>query len=106
METKNGIRLMEETMKKNHKKFIPLFILLGIGVAFLIGYAVQLLWNATITPIFGSNSITYWQAVMLLVLFKILFSSHYNVHKEQRKKLCNPKPEFIHNQYEDVEEEV
>jgi hypothetical protein len=86
-------------MKSKHKKFIPLFILLGIGIAFLIGWVIQLLWNATITPIFGSTPISYWQGVMLLVLFKILFSSHYKVHKEHHKKLCHPKPEFIREHF-------
>ncbi len=94
-------------MKPKHKKLIPLFILLGIGAAFLFGWIVQLLWNATITPIFGANAITYWQAVMLLILLKILFSSHYNVHKEHHKKFCHPKPEFIHkNLPEDEKEET
>ncbi|MDO9576912.1 MAG: hypothetical protein Q7J16_03425 [Candidatus Cloacimonadales bacterium] len=88
-------------MKPKHKKLIPLFILLGIGAAFMFGWIVQLLWNATITPIFGVNAITYWQAVMLFILFKILFSSHYNVHKEHHKKLCHPQPEFIRKHFEE-----
>ena len=94
-------------MKSKYKKFIPLFVLLGIGIAFLLGWIIQLLWNATITPIFGSNAISYWQGVMLLVLFKILFSSHYNVHKEHHKKLYHPQPEFIreHIHGEEKEEE-
>ena len=82
-------------MKCNHKKLIPLFILLGIGAAFLFGWVIQLLWNATVTPIFNSNPITYWQGVMLLLLFKILFSSHYKVHKEHHDKI-HKHPEFIH----------
>ena len=95
-------------MKCKHKKFIPLFILLGIGVAFLAGWAVQLLWNATITPIFGSNPITYWQGIMILVLFKILFSSHYKVHKEHHKKIHHSHPEFIrrHHKCEKEEEDT
>ncbi len=92
-------------MKCKHKKLIPLFILMGIGVAFLIGWAVQLLWNATITPIFGSHPITYWQGIMLLVLFKILFSSHYKVHKEHHKKMHHSHPEFIHRHLKSEKEE-
>lgn len=83
-----------------HKKLIPLFVLLGIGAAFLFGWVVQLLWNATITPIFGSHPITYWQGMMLLILFKILFSSHYNVHREKHRKL-HPQPEFIRKHCEE-----
>jgi len=92
-------------MKGKHKKFIPLFILLGIGVAFLAGWVVQLLWNATITPIFGSNPITYWQGIMLLLLFKILLSSHYNVHKEHHRKIHHGQPEFIHRHLKGDKEE-
>ena len=89
-------------MNCKHKKLIPLFILLGIGAAFLFGWVVQLLWNATITPIFNSTTITYWQAVMLLLLFKILFSSHYKVHKEHHSKI-HKQPEFIRKKLADDE---
>ncbi len=92
-------------MKSKHKKLIPLFILLGIGVAFLVGWAVQLLWNATITPIFSSTPITYWQGIMLLLLFKILFNSNYNVHKEHHKKIHHAHPEFIHRHLKGNKEE-
>ncbi|MCF7793843.1 MAG: hypothetical protein K9N09_04870 [Candidatus Cloacimonetes bacterium] len=92
-------------MKCKHKKWIPLAILFGIGAAFLFGWIVQLLWNATITQIFNVNSITYWQAVMLLILFKILFSSHYNVNKEKHKKVQHPQPEYIREKLEEEAEE-
>ena len=92
-------------MKCKHKKFIPLFILLGIGAAFLVGWAVQLLWNSTITVIFDSNPITYWQGIMILLLFKILFSSNYNVHKEHNKKIHHHQPEFIRRHFKDDKEE-
>ena len=91
-------------MKGKHKKFIPLFILLGIGVAFLVGWAVQLLWNSTITVIFDSNPISYWQGIMILLLFKILFSSHYNVYKEHHKKVHH-QPEFIRRHFKDEKDE-
>ena len=91
-------------MKGKYKKFIPLFILLGIGIAFLAGWAIQLLWNSTITVIFDSNPISYWQGIMILLLFKILFSSHYNVHKEHHKKIHH-QPEFIHRHLKEEKEE-
>ena len=93
-------------MKHKHKKWIPVFVLLGIGAAFLFGWVVQLLWNATITPIFSLNPVSYWQAVMLLVLSKILFSSHYKVHKEKHKEWSHPKPKIVNNCCEDEEKEV
>ena len=93
-------------MKDKHKKWIPIAILFGIGAAFLFGWIVQLLWNATITPIFNVNPITYWQGIMLLILCKILFSSHeYKVHKEKHQKLHHPQPEFISRKLEEEAEE-
>ena len=94
-------------MKHKHKKWIPLAILAAIGIAFLAGWVIQLLWNATITPIFGSNAITYWQGIMLLILFKVLFSSHYKVHKERSKNWSHSKAKFFHcnSQEEEKEEE-
>ncbi len=74
--------------KVKHKKLIPLFILGGIGLVFLFGWVVQLLWNATISEIFNVQTITYWQAFMLIILCKILFGSHYNVKK-------HPRPRFV-----------
>ncbi len=70
------------------KKFIPLFILGGIGLVFLGGWIVQLLWNATISEIFDVKTITYWQAIMLIILCKILFGpfgSHHNVKKHPKQ---------------------
>jgi hypothetical protein len=86
-------------MCKSHKKYhkwIPLFIILGIGLAFLAGWVIQLLWNATITEIFVSKPISYWQGVMILILFKILFgakvsSHHHPKHKRIIRKFhCQP----------------
>ena len=50
--------------------FIALFIL---GVFLLIGWAVKWLWNSLMPELFGLTTITYWQAVGILVLAKILF---------------------------------
>ena len=60
------------------KKYKVLFyVLLGIiaGVAFFIlfGFFVKLLWNVTVTAVFGVSPITFWQAVGLFILAKLLF---------------------------------
>lgn len=49
--------------------FIALFFLLGMGAV------VMLLWNAILPPLVSVNAITYWQAVGLLVLCRILFGN-------------------------------
>lgn len=49
--------------------FIPLFIL---GV-FVFGAIVMLLWNNVLAPVVHISTITFWQALGILVLSKILF---------------------------------
>ena len=49
------------------------FVLLGMFFIVLVGWIVQLLWNALLPSIFGLPSITLWQAIGLLLLSKILF---------------------------------
>lgn len=50
--------------------FIPFIIL---AVLALFTFAVFELWNGVLTDVFGVKAITYWQALGLLVLAKILF---------------------------------
>ena len=46
---------------------------LAIAAFFVFGWVVMLLWNAVLPAATGWHTITYWQAVGLLVLSKILF---------------------------------
>jgi len=61
------------------KKFgkIAIWILLGvyaaIGLALFLGYVVMLLWNWLMPLIFRLITISYWQAVCIIILAKILF---------------------------------
>lgn len=55
-------------------------ILIGIGIA-VVGFFVFVLvfrwiWNAVVPEVFGFKSITFWQAVGILVLASILFGGH------------------------------
>ncbi len=50
-----------------------LFIILGVGLLFLFGYVVMLLWNWLMPEIFGLKTLTYWQAWGILALSCILF---------------------------------
>jgi len=53
---------------------IILFPIFGAAAVFLFGTAVMYLWNALIPDIFsGAKAITFWQAIGILVLAKILF---------------------------------
>lgn len=48
---------------------IPLFLFVG-------GEVVKLLWNWLLPPLFGWRMLTFWQALALLALCRILFGHH------------------------------
>ena len=49
------------------------FGILGIGMLFVFGWVVMLLWNWLMPEIFGLKTLTYWQAWGVLALSCILF---------------------------------
>ncbi|ASV29994.1 hypothetical protein [Maribacter cobaltidurans] len=94
METKENIeRKVEDTVKKSVKKGVKIFffILLGIAIAFLVGYIVMRLWNWLMPHLFGLPQVSYWEAVGVLILAKIIFGfggggSHNNKKKSKKKE--------------------
>ncbi len=79
--------------------FIPL-IALGIAV---FAYVTMLLWNALLPVIFNFSAITFWQALGLLVLARLLFGGfhphrnpNWTAHRrdrELRSKIMKMSPE-------------
>lgn len=61
-------------MKKNFwiKKVIGIIILIPIAVA-IVGYINMYLWNAVLVPVLHVSAVTFWQALGILMLSKILF---------------------------------
>ena len=61
---------MKKVFYKGRFIFIPL-----AGAAFLslVSFAVMTLWNCLVPGIFGYSVITFWQAMGLFVLCKLLF---------------------------------
>lgn len=61
----------------NKAQQIIFWIVIGVGAAVLIslllGIFVQFLWNSTITVMFETVPITFWQAVGVFILAKLLF---------------------------------
>ncbi|NND08387.1 MAG: hypothetical protein HKN87_18565 [Saprospiraceae bacterium] len=49
------------------------FVLAAIFFLIAMGVVVMLLWNAILPQVLGVRSISFWQAVGILVLAKILF---------------------------------
>ncbi len=49
---------------------------IGIGaLAILFGFVIMWLWNWLMPELFGLPALTYWQAVGIFILFKILLGS-------------------------------
>ncbi|HEU5237216.1 MAG TPA: hypothetical protein VFU37_08755 [Pyrinomonadaceae bacterium] len=59
--------------RKNLIWIAPLAILGMALFVFIGGEIVLLLWNSLLPPLFGIREITFWQALGLLVLCRILF---------------------------------
>lgn len=78
--------------------FIPIAIAAGI---FIFGSLVMFLWNSILPAVLGISTITFWQAIGILVLSKILFGGfrgghgHCNSHAGHhlRGKWMNMNPE-------------
>ena len=66
---------MEARVKRGVAKGVKIFfyILLGIGIFLLVGYAFMLLWNWLMPELFGLPTVGYWKAFGILVLAKFLF---------------------------------
>ena len=52
---------------------VPIGIVAIIVITFVGGTVVQLLWNWLLPPLFGWKELTFWQAVAMLALCRILF---------------------------------
>ncbi len=79
--------------------FVPIATAAGL---FIFGSVVMLLWNALLPGILGAGTITFWQALGILVLSKILFGGFPGKHGRRgfhrhgydiREKLSNLSPE-------------
>ena len=66
-------------------------VILGITAATLFalmfGWLVMLLWNKLLPSIFNITSITYWQAVGLVILTKLLFGGFGPSHADPSRHI-------------------
>ena len=59
---------------------IPLFAVLGVLAMIGLGYLVMVLWNHLIPLLFHGPVITFWQAVGLFILARILLHTFGHGH--------------------------
>ncbi len=60
-------------MRGNRPLRILKYAIFGIAFFFIFTFVVQALWNWLMPALFGWHVITYWQALGVLALSKILF---------------------------------
>jgi hypothetical protein len=60
-------------------KFLRFLAIIPIAILgiFLFGYIIMQLWNWLAPAIFGFHTITYWQALGLFLLCKLLFGGFH-----------------------------
>lgn len=81
-------RIVKTRVEKKITKAFKIFfaIIAAIVFVFLFGYVIMWLWNWLMPDIFGLTQITYWQAVGILALAKILFGSFGGHHSGSKSK--------------------
>lgn len=66
-------------------------VILAVGFFILFGYALMYLWNWLMPAIFGLTTITFWQAIGLCLLSKILFGGFGGDKSNNKKDKCRSK---------------
>ncbi len=86
---------------KSLGEIIGMIIFGGIfitGLAILFGFIIMWLWNWLMPMIFGLTTLTFWEAVGVFILFKILLGgcSGFGDKSSSKKSKCKkePKGEF------------
>lgn len=68
-------------LTKNLWVWIPLGLVAGVAGLALLGLVIQFLWNATIAAFAWTGPITFWQALLLFLLAKILLHDFVSVRQ-------------------------
>lgn len=80
---------MKHTFKTNR----PFFFIVPIIILFGLTFVVMWLWNAILPEVIFVKTITYWQAMGILVLSKILFGGFHKCGKPtagvQKRRFIN-----------------
>jgi Ca2+/H+ antiporter, TMEM165/GDT1 family len=81
-----------------HKKFgafkIIGFAICGLAIGALLGWVVMSLWNCILVPVLAVKLITFWQALGILLLSKILFGGFHKSFNGRRQWKENMKEKW------------
>ena len=59
------------------RRFFFAFPFIMLSFVFIGGLAVMLLWNAILPAVLGVAALTYWQAIGILALSRLLFGGFH-----------------------------
>jgi hypothetical protein len=95
MYTTNSSKHEEADMRRKWIFIAPAALVGIVAVVFIGGEAVRLLWNWLLPPLFGWRQITFWQAIGMLALCRILFGgfghgrSRSNVRRQMADRVAD-----------------
>ncbi|MCX6232018.1 MAG: hypothetical protein NTZ33_10795 [Bacteroidetes bacterium] len=73
--------------------FIPMAVAAGI---FVFGTIVMYLWNNVLHAVTGVGIVSFWQALGILILAKILFGGFNGMHKHHK---CHSEMHDMHHKW-------
>ena len=78
------------------------YVIFGLFAAavfgFVFGLLVKFLWNWLMPDLFNLKEITYWQAIGIVVLARLLFGSFGGDESGSKKKRCREEKEELHDE--------
>jgi hypothetical protein len=93
-------------MRKRKLFFIAPLAILGMVLFIAIGGEIVLrLWNWLLPPLFGWRQITFWQAIGILALCRILFGGfgwHGSTRSNVRRRMAERWERMTHEERERV----
>jgi hypothetical protein len=81
-------------MRRKWIFIVPAAMLGMLLFAFIGGEVVKLLWNWLLPPLFGWPAITFWRALGLLALCRILFGGHGFCRSNSRRRTPEERQRF------------
>lgn len=75
-----------------------MWVVIGVAAVTVFGWVTMLLWNWLVPELFSGPVITFWQALGLLALSKILFGGFGG--GRHKKKCGHGGPAWKHRMYE------
>ena len=77
--------------------FVIIGIIGAVGMGFLFGIVIKLLWNWLMPELFNLKEINYWQAIGLFVLAKLFFG--FGGGRDDKSKPHHGKEKHFHSDH-------